>query len=104
MGRHGSETAHNEKLREMAGPAADAIFDAPKKYPDLDASIIDKHLAAGHVCAIKYGESRLLVYRHAGEAHALVTMLAHAGYRRRYRKLSKPTVEALVALISREIE
>lgn len=92
----GSEAAHEEKLRELAGPDAQWIFTAPKKYPKLDPEVLDRQTRQGSVCLLNEASNRYLVYRHEDQVHALVTELAHGGYRRRYRKFSADSVAELV--------
>ena len=52
MAKPGSEAAHEEKLRELAGPEAAWIFSATKKYPRLDADAIDRQTSEGNVCLV----------------------------------------------------
>lgn len=91
MAKPGSEEAHEEKLRELAGPGAEWVFTASKKYPKPDAEAIERQTGEGNVCLLNEGPLRVLVYRHDDQVHALVTELAHGGYRRKYRKVSAAT-------------
>jgi hypothetical protein len=96
MAKPGSEAAHEEKLRELAGPEAEWVFSAPKKYPPLDAEVIERHLQAGSVCLVNEGPLRVLFYKQKDQIHGLVTELAHSGYRRRYHKVSGASVQEIV--------
>lgn len=98
MAKPGSEAAHQEKLRELAGPEAGWIFEAPRKYPDCNASAVEALLAEGNVCLVETSPStRVLAYCQDGVYHGLVTEWALGGYRRRYEKVSRPSVEELLA-------
>lgn len=96
MAKPGSEAAHEQKLRELAGPEAEWVFLAPKKYPPLDAEAIGRHLQGGNVCLVNEGPLRVLFYQQGDEVHGLVTELAHSGYRRRYRKVSGASIQEVV--------
>lgn len=96
-----AEAAHIEKLRELSGPAADLVLNGPKRYPKADAETIDRLAADGMVCLISGAGYRATIYAYDGQVHAVVTDLVHAGYRRKYRKVSgQGAAEVLAALAS----
>lgn len=88
MAQFGSEAAHEEHVRELAGKAAELVLRGPKKYPKLDAATIDGMVSQGSVCYLTLGADRAQVYAHDGQVHAIVTVAAQGGYRRLYKKVS----------------
>ena len=88
MAQFGSEAAHQEHIRELAGDAADLVLAGQKKYPKNDPDTVQRMLTEGVVCLLELGADRALVYAHDGQVHAIVTIAALGGYRRTYKKVS----------------
>ena len=101
MALQGSEDAHDRKLRELAGPDAEWAFSTPKKDPTLDAPTTERITSDGIVCFVKAGNERAMFCRHAGETIGLAIIQAHAGYRRRYLRLSGASAETSSSRLSR---
>lgn len=88
-GKPGSEQAHEDHIRRLAGAAAEHVLAAPKKYPKEDAEAMQKVADAGNVGYISRGaDMRYVFYKADDEYHAIVTEALLGGYRRGYKKVS----------------
>jgi hypothetical protein len=98
-----SSDAHDAHIERLLGNDVAAVTQAPVSYPRVDdLAAVESALGEGKVCKSKLGEARILLYRPGrGGVAAVVTEMAHAGYRRRYRAYSDASLAGLVETLQR---
>jgi hypothetical protein len=105
MAAFGSDASHDEKIVALIGEGASKILAAPVSYPPLTRpDLVAKALSEGKTCRIKTLNSRIIVFMENEETRAVVTEMAHSGYRRRYKSFSAQDSDALLKQLQEAYE
>lgn len=97
----GAEWDVDERVLKLAGEASSLLRTAPRSTVDLDPSEIEAALSRGMTCVARTLGKRILIYKWEDRVDAVITILAHAGYRRKFKRVSGANPSEVVALIEK---